>query len=86
MKRLEGKTAVVTGAASGIGRATCLLFAKHGANVVAVDQSAAVQETTDAILRTGGRDFGGIVCYRVPRLEARTTSIAKETHLCVPIA
>lgn len=57
MKRLEGKTAVVTGAASGIGRATCLLFAKHGANVVAVDQSAAVQDTTDAILKAGGRSI-----------------------------
>ena len=57
MKRLEGKTAVVTGAASGIGRASCLLFAKHGANVVAVDQSAAVQDTSDAIQKAGGRSI-----------------------------
>lgn len=35
--RLSGKTAVVTGAASGIGRATALRFAAEGAQVVAAD-------------------------------------------------
>ncbi|WP_337268629.1 SDR family oxidoreductase [Oryzifoliimicrobium ureilyticus] len=34
MSRLTGKTAIVTGASSGIGRNTALLFAKEGANVV----------------------------------------------------
>ena len=57
MKRLEGKTAVVTGAASGIGRASAMLFAQHGANVVAVDQSEGVQATTDAINNAGGRSI-----------------------------
>ncbi|TNE84011.1 MAG: SDR family oxidoreductase [Deltaproteobacteria bacterium] len=37
MSRLEGKTAVVTGAASGIGRAMARRFAEEGASVVAVD-------------------------------------------------
>ena len=34
---MEGRVAVVTGSASGIGRATALLFARHGATVVGID-------------------------------------------------
>ena len=37
MNRLEGKVAIVTGAASGIGRATALRFSEEGARVVAAD-------------------------------------------------
>ncbi len=35
--RFAGKTAIVTGAASGIGKATCLMFAREGATVIAGD-------------------------------------------------
>ncbi len=37
MKLLEGKTAIITGAARGIGRAVALTFAKHGANIAFTD-------------------------------------------------
>jgi len=55
MNRLEGKSALVTGAASGIGRATSILFAQHGASIVCVDRAEGVEATADAIREAGGR-------------------------------
>ncbi|MGH3025488.1 MAG: SDR family NAD(P)-dependent oxidoreductase, partial [Gaiellaceae bacterium] len=50
MKRFEGKTALVTGGAKGIGAATAALFASEGANVVVADfDEATAQETAKAI-------------------------------------
>ena len=55
MSRLSGRTAVITGAASGIGRAAAILFAKEGANLVCVDRAEAVADTASAIQSAGGR-------------------------------
>lgn len=55
MGRLEGRSTVVTGAASGIGRATSKLFAREGASVVCVDRAEAVEETAKAIRDAGGK-------------------------------
>jgi NAD(P)-dependent dehydrogenase (short-subunit alcohol dehydrogenase family) len=55
MPTLQGKVALVTGAASGIGRASALLFAAEGAAVVALDRSAEVESTVSAIRSAGGR-------------------------------
>jgi NAD(P)-dependent dehydrogenase (short-subunit alcohol dehydrogenase family) len=60
MDRLSGKRAVVTGAASGIGRASALLFAHEGARVVAVDRAAEIGATVEAIRREGGTAEGMI--------------------------
>src|ERR1700682_4534535 len=54
MNALQGKTALVTGAASGIGRASALLFAAEGAAVVALDRAAEVEATASAIRSSGG--------------------------------
>jgi NAD(P)-dependent dehydrogenase (short-subunit alcohol dehydrogenase family) len=52
---LVGKAALITGAASGIGRATAQLFAREGANVVVVDiNEADGNETVTDIQRAGG--------------------------------
>jgi NAD(P)-dependent dehydrogenase (short-subunit alcohol dehydrogenase family) len=56
MKRLEGKNAVVTGAASGVGRASSLLFAREGAAVACVDIDADMGEETAAMVRAEGGD------------------------------
>lgn len=52
---LKGKTAIVTGAASGIGRASAMLFAAEGAAVAALDRAAEVEATVAAIRAAGGR-------------------------------
>ena len=56
MGKLDGKVAVITGSASGMGRATALRFAKDGAAVVVADlNSQAGEETISEIAAAGGR-------------------------------
>jgi 3-oxoacyl-[acyl-carrier protein] reductase len=53
--RLAGKTALITAAASGMGRAGAELFAAHGAHVIGVDKNgAAMDEVVAGIVGRGG--------------------------------
>ena len=54
MGRLEGKSVIITGAGSGIGRAASLLFTKEGAKLVAVDRTEGVKETVEQVRKAGG--------------------------------
>ena len=60
MNRLEGKTALITGAASGIGMETAKLFASEGAKVLVVDVNDSEGEQTVAAIR----DSGGEALYQ----------------------
>lgn len=78
--RFGGKSIIVTGAASGIGRAAALLFAREGGRVVAADIGEGVEDTAAAIATAGG-------VARAIRMDAgreedvvRTVALAVEAH------
>ncbi|CAN5540766.1 SDR family oxidoreductase [soil metagenome] len=52
--RFEGKSIIVTGAGSGIGRATARLFASQGGKVIVADKTDAAMETAELITSAGG--------------------------------
>jgi NAD(P)-dependent dehydrogenase (short-subunit alcohol dehydrogenase family) len=54
MGRLEGKSVIITGAGSGIGRAASLLFTKEGAKLIAVDRTDGVNEIVSLVKKAGG--------------------------------
>lgn len=56
ISQLSGKVALVTGAGSGIGRATALAFARQGAKVVIADVAADAGEETAALARAENTD------------------------------
>jgi NAD(P)-dependent dehydrogenase (short-subunit alcohol dehydrogenase family) len=54
MGRLEGKSVIITGAGSGIGRAASLLFTREGARLIAVDRAESVRDTVEQVRKAGG--------------------------------
>ena len=75
---LAGKTAIVTGAGTGIGRATAQLLAQRGARVVAAGlQPDRLRETVDAITSAGGEAIA--VDAARAHLEAQGVRFVSET-------
>jgi 2-keto-3-deoxy-L-fuconate dehydrogenase len=62
MFRLDGKTAIITGAGSGIGQAMAVLFAGQGARVAVLDVQAEAAEETVARIRGAGGTAQAFAC------------------------
>ena len=67
--RFEGKVAVITACASGIGRATADIMASEGAIVVAVDNNADRLQTTVRELEEAGGQAQGALCNALDAVE-----------------
>jgi NAD(P)-dependent dehydrogenase (short-subunit alcohol dehydrogenase family) len=85
MGALDGKVAIITGAGSGIGRASAIRFAAEGAKLVLGDKTAAVHETAKAIGDAAvSLEIDAGVEVDVARLVA--TALEKHGHLDIAFA
>lgn len=88
MNRFEGKVALITGAGSGIGRATAIKLCDEGAKILAADINAETGEETVAMVKTRGGDAAFVKCDvadegNVKNLVAETVKIfGKIDTLC----
>jgi NAD(P)-dependent dehydrogenase (short-subunit alcohol dehydrogenase family) len=78
--RFSGKSIIVTGAGSGIGRAAAKLFASEGGSVICADITAAAQETADMIVAAGGAAHGIIIDAGNEEDVVRAVSVAGEYY------
>lgn len=59
---LAHKTVLITGAARGIGQATALRCARHGAHILGVDLEVGAMRDTAAAVQSAGQEFRGYAC------------------------
>src|SRR6266404_1280516 len=86
MKSFANKTAVVTGAASGIGRAMAERFAAAGMKVVLADIETEALASTEREMKADGADVLPVVCdvasaESVARLAGRTLEVFGAVHI-----
>jgi 3-oxoacyl-[acyl-carrier protein] reductase len=85
--QLEGKSAIVTGAGSGVGRAIAQRFAREGARVVVADVDAqGVDDTLREIRSSGGDAVAALVDVSRPEDVAAMTDSALTHHGKVDVA
>ena len=84
MRRMAGKAALVTGGASGIGRASALALARAGASVCAADIDGAGAEETARLIQAAGGDAFALACDVRQAAEVRALllqAVARYGHL-----
>lgn len=78
--RFTDRVAAITGAASGIGHATALLFAGEGARIAVIDRNAAGAEEAAAAIRSAGGDAVAYACNVADSAQVRDTAGRIEGH------
>lgn len=78
-RSIEGKIAIVTGAASGMGRATAHLLADEGAHVAVTDlEKTKIDKVVQEIENVGGSAFGWVLDVSQPEDRAKVVSAVAE--------
>jgi len=80
MGRLEGKVAIVSGGATGMGGAASRLFAAEGAKVAIIDRNEAAAAETAAAIRTAGGEAEHFVADVSDEGQVNVAVIAVETR------
>ena len=86
MGALDGKIAIITGAGSGIGRASALRFAAEGAKLVIGDKTSAVHDTARAVRDAGGEAVALEIDAGVEADVAKLVATAKDIYGALDIA